>query len=100
MSKFDLHNLCIAEGPDFRHAFETAVPSGNIDIAPSILGVVGFHPPGQIDGRLLDDAMIPLPDQAPALATRPTDFLRAVHGDWRQGLVITHVGGTAYFEEQ
>jgi predicted AlkP superfamily pyrophosphatase or phosphodiesterase len=97
MSKFDVHNLCIAEGPDFRQAFETAVPSGNVDIAPSILGVIGFRPPSQIDGRLLDDAMIPLPDQVP---TRPTDFLRAMHGDWRQELVITHVGGTAYFEEQ
>ncbi len=100
MNRFDVHNLCIAEGPDFRHAFETAVPSGNVDIAPSILGIVGFHPPSQIDGRVLDEAMIPLSDQVPDLSRRPPDFLRAMHDDWRQSLVITHVGGTVYFDAQ
>jgi arylsulfatase A-like enzyme len=100
MSRFDIHNLCIAEGPDFRHAFETAVPSGNIDIAPSILGIVGLRPPNQIDGRLLGDAMIPLPDQVTDLPRRPTDFLRTMHDHWQQSLVITHVGGTVYFDEQ
>ena len=100
MNRFDVHNLCIAEGPDFRHAFETAVPSGNVDIAPSILGIVGFHPPSQIDGRVLEEAMIPLSGQVPDLPRRPPDFLRAMHDDWRQSLVITHVGGTVYFDEQ
>ncbi len=100
MNRFDAHNSCIAQGPDFRHAFETTVPSGNIDIAPSILGIVGFHLPNQIDGRLLDDAMVPLPDQVPALPRRPTDFLHAMHDDWQQSLVITHLRDTVYFDEQ
>ena len=100
MSRFDVHNVCIAEGPDFRHAFETAVPSGNIDIAPSILGIVGSGPPNQIDGRRLDEAMIRPSDQVRDLPRPPTNFLRAMHDDWRQSLVVTHVGGTVYFDEQ
>jgi arylsulfatase A-like enzyme len=100
LNRFDVHNLCVAEGPDFRRAFETAVPSGNIDIAPSIIGIVGLLPPSQIDGRRLDDAMIPLSDKGPELPRRPTDFLHAMHDDWQQSLVITHVGATVYFDEQ
>jgi arylsulfatase A-like enzyme len=100
MSRFDVRNVCIAEGPDFRHAFETAVASGNIDIAPSILGIVGLRLPTQIDGRLLEDAMIRPSDQVPDLPRRPTDFLRAMHEGWQQNLAITHVAGTVYFDEQ
>jgi len=100
MSRFDVRNVCIAEGPDFRHAFETAVASGNIDIAPSILGIVGLRLPTQIDGRLLEDAMIRPSDQVTDLPKRPTDFLRTRHEGWQQNLAVTHVAGTVYFDEQ
>ena len=100
MSRFDVRNVCIAEGPDFRHAFETAVASGNIDIAPSILGIVGLRLPTQIDGRLLEDAMIRPSDQVTDLPRRPTDFLRTMHEGWQQNLAITHVAGTVYFDEE
>src|ERR1019366_433134 len=32
LSPFDMHNMCIAAGPDFRKGAQDDLPSGNIDI--------------------------------------------------------------------
>ncbi|HTI69540.1 MAG TPA: alkaline phosphatase family protein, partial [Candidatus Limnocylindria bacterium] len=40
LSRFDLHNTLIASGPDFKPAFVSETPSGNIDIAPTVLSIL------------------------------------------------------------
>ncbi len=43
LSRFDMHNMLIAAGPDFRHGETDNLPSGNVDLTPTILAVLGIR---------------------------------------------------------
>src|SRR5438094_9569302 len=57
LSSFDMHNTLIAAGPDFKHGEVDDLPSGNVDLAPTILQILGIKTPEKIDGRILSEAM-------------------------------------------
>ena len=52
----DVHNTLIGSGPDFAAAFTDTLPSGNVDVAPTIAKILGFELP-QADGRPLLEAL-------------------------------------------
>ena len=58
LSRFDMHNTLIAAGPDFRRGGVDDLPTGNVDLAPTILQILRINPPQQLDGRLLSEAMV------------------------------------------
>jgi predicted AlkP superfamily pyrophosphatase or phosphodiesterase len=100
LSRFDMHNTLIAAGPDFRRGEMVDLPSGNVDLAPTILRILEIIPPQQLDGRILSEAMINIdmpalkPENKTIEATR--DFSS---GRWRQSLQISSVGSTLYLDE-
>ena len=55
-SPIDVHNTLIAFGPDFREGMKDALPSGNVDVAPTIAGILGVELP-HADGRPLLEAL-------------------------------------------
>ncbi len=57
LSPFDMHNTCIAAGPDFKTGLVSATPSGNTDLAPTILHLLGIPAPGAMDGRVLQESL-------------------------------------------
>src|SRR5947208_5163678 len=57
LSPFDMHNMLVAAGPDFRSGVTTVLPSGNVDIAPTVLCILGIKPPQPMDGRVLSEAL-------------------------------------------
>ena len=57
LSRFDLHNTLVAAGPDFKRGFISPLPSGNIDVAPTVLAILGVEQPRQMDGRVLHEAI-------------------------------------------
>jgi arylsulfatase A-like enzyme len=56
LSPYDVHNTLIAAGPDLRRGFEDDLPTGNVDLAPTILHLVGIAAPPQFQGRMLAEA--------------------------------------------
>jgi predicted AlkP superfamily pyrophosphatase or phosphodiesterase len=52
----DVHATLIAYGPDFRERFKDPLPSGNVDVAPTVARILGLSLPGA-DGRPLLEAM-------------------------------------------
>ena len=97
LSKFDMHNILIAAGPDFRRAQTDELPSGNVDLAPTVLAILGIKPATAMDGRVLSEMM-----NAPPLKSE-TQTIEATRkfsgGTWRQHLTISRVGTTEYFDE-
>jgi hypothetical protein len=95
-----MHNTLVAAGPDFRTAVVDRLPSGNTDIAPTVLWILGVKQPKSMDGRVLGEAMlnteINLKSYEPTHleATRMTE--KSV---WRQYLNINEVNGVVYFDE-
>jgi len=98
LSKFDMHNTLIAAGPDFHQDEADELPSGNVDLAPTILAVLGIKSPAAMDGRFLAEAMA----SAEPLRSK-TETLEAKRkfpgGTWQQTLTISYVGSTVYFDE-
>jgi arylsulfatase A-like enzyme len=100
LSKFDMHNLLIAAGPDFRRAETDELPSGNVDLAPTVLAILGIQSAAAMDGRILSEATStsktapsqPVKETMEATKKYPT-------GTWRQHLRISRVGSTVYFDE-
>jgi arylsulfatase A-like enzyme len=55
-SPIDVHNTLIASGPDFRANFTDTLPSGNVDVAPTVAAILGVSLP-RADGRPLFEAL-------------------------------------------
>jgi hypothetical protein len=56
-SSAELHNTLIASGPSFASGLRSDLPSGNIDIAPTVLALLGIPIPEHFDGRVLHEAL-------------------------------------------
>jgi len=99
LSRFDMHNTLIAAGPDFKRGEVNDLASGNVDLAPTILQILGIKPPQKMDGRILSEAMtIVIPSGQPEIKRiEATKHFRS--GTWRQWLQISRVGSTIYLDE-
>jgi len=102
LSRFDMHNTLIAAGPDFRRGQTDDLTTGNVDLAPTILHILGIKPPQEMDGRVLSEAMVSV-DQVAAGRKTETKTIEAkkefTAGTWRQSLRISRVGSTIYLDE-
>lgn len=100
LSRFDLHNICVAQGPDFKRGLRSTTASGNTDIAPTALRILGLTAPVKMDGRVLAEAMT-LNDNIPR-AEIPAEMLAEIRLEnklWKQYLKISRVNGVIYFDE-
>jgi arylsulfatase A-like enzyme len=78
------------------------LPSGNVDLAPTILRILEITAPRQLDGRVLSEAMVDIdsvstvlkPERKTIEAMKDFSF-----GSWRQTLQISRVGSTIYLDE-
>jgi len=91
------------------------LPTGNVDLAPTILRILGIKPPQPLDGRILSEAMAaPASLREAAAGTANADPGAAglkpetktievqkdfPSGRWRQSLQISRVGSTIYLDE-
>ncbi len=58
-SPTDIHNTLIAAGPDFRKSWSDPLPTGNVDVAPTVARLLDLELP-QADGRVLEEALTTL----------------------------------------
>jgi arylsulfatase A-like enzyme len=103
LSPFDVHNTLVAAGPSFRCGRNDELASGNIDIAPTVLHILGLSRPEPFDGRVLAEALTEADTEKVPAPTPTATTQRAQHvlGDhvWQQYLRVTRVGETEYIDE-
>ena len=100
LSPFDLHNTLVAAGPDFKPAFASELPSGNVDLAPTVLEILGVAPPSPMDGRVLAEALVT--GQAITMRSEPQTLEAARDLGfrvWHQFLKLSRVGSSVYYDE-
>jgi predicted AlkP superfamily pyrophosphatase or phosphodiesterase len=96
LSPYDMHNTLIAVGPSFKPGFVSQTPSGNLDIAPTILALLGLPDQAQkLDGRILAES---LRNSTVAPPTPVTQTIEAQNktGQWTQSLTLTNCGKSTY----
>ena len=69
-SPIDVHNTLIAKGPGFKTGAKMSLPSGNVDLAPTVARLFGLAMP-RADGRVLNEALAqPSGGSAPSVVRR------------------------------
>ncbi|MHA2066358.1 MAG: alkaline phosphatase family protein [Candidatus Thorarchaeota archaeon] len=57
ISPYEINNVLVATGPHFKQRTKTVIPSGTVDLLPTILHLLGLTPPEAVDGRVLVEAL-------------------------------------------
>ncbi len=101
MSPFDIHNTLIAAGPDIVAGLRSELPSGNVDVAPTLYHLLGIEPPSKLDGRVLSEALA----DGGGAATPPETTRKEATRDlpngkkWTQWIQTTTLGDKTYLDE-
>ena len=101
MSKHEMNNVMIAWGPGFKRGITLDVPSGNIDVAPTILNLLGLPVGDAMDGRVLAEALGggPDPETVDWSAELYNTERRLKEKVYRQQIKLSVVGGTTYVDQ-
>ncbi len=100
LSRFELHNTLIAAGPGIRRDFVDMLPSGNADVAPTVLALLAISSPSEMDGRVLEEALSGNERFSAQLISETLKARhRGEHKAWRQYLHLTRLGSHVYLDE-
>jgi len=91
-SPYDVHNTLIAAGPDFREHATSGVPTGNVDIAPTVLRLLGLPIPPSMTGRVIAEALRSGPAPASVRVDHTTESVRNADGSY---VLTAHVSAAA-----
>jgi predicted AlkP superfamily pyrophosphatase or phosphodiesterase len=96
MSPWNVRNTLLAWGPDFKRRATVRGPAGNVDVAPTILALLGLDPAG-CDGRVLGEALAggPDPEQVPVVTRVHT----VEAAGYRAALQVSDVDGRRYVDK-
>lgn len=79
-SPLEMRNTLIAAGPSLKRGIVSHVPSGNIDLAATLLHLLGIAVPDHMEGRVLREAVAggPAPEEVGWVQDRA--YAKIVHG--------------------
>ncbi|HTO11325.1 MAG TPA: alkaline phosphatase family protein [Candidatus Binatia bacterium] len=95
MSPWNVRNTLLAWGPHFKRGVKVGAPAGNVDIAPTILALLGLDAEG-LDGRVLAEALADGPD--PERDVETTTY-RVGTGEHRTAIQVSVAGGRRYVDK-
>ena len=96
MSRHEMNNVLLARGPSFKQGTAVDSPSGNIDLAPTVLELLGLPGAEDMDGRVLREALIDGPD--PHEVEWSTEVFTAQRPSYQQEITVSKVGPTTYVD--
>ena len=97
MSRHEMRNALFARGGGFKRGARVQSPTGNIDLAPTILELLGMSGEA-MDGRVLSEALA----DGGAMDWQTTTHRaerRFDDGTYRQSITVSTVGNTTYVDE-
>jgi arylsulfatase A-like enzyme len=95
-SPYDIYNTLIAAGPDFRERATSTLPTANVDLAPTLLRLLGIAPPASMSGRVIEEG---LRNGSPPPPVRQTsEIARSVDGKYTLTAHVSLVGMYRYLD--
>ncbi len=95
ISSWELRNTLVMAGAGIRRGIRSAVPAGNVDVAPTLLRLLGLPIPPTMQGRVLGEA---LACESPTTETTAHDVASIDEGDVRTELCWSTVDGHHYLD--
>lgn len=97
-SPYDIHTTLIAAGPDFREHATSDVPTANVDIAPTLLHLLGMKPAPTMTGRVIEEALRSGPPLASVRIDHVAATVRTPDGSYELTAHISKAAGHAYLD--
>ena len=97
-SPFDIHATLVAAGPDLREGAVIDVPSGNADVAPTFLYLLGIEAPSSMQGRVLLEALKAGPDPTNIDIEGAEITVENAEGSYVLTAVVSVVDGRRYLD--
>lgn len=94
VSPYDMHAFLLASGPSFREGIATSVPTGAVDLAPTVLDILRMPIPSTVDGRVLQEGLVSPEGDAPEW--KDETVTAEISGSDVRRLLIHRVGSTSY----
>jgi arylsulfatase A-like enzyme len=85
-SPYDIHNTLMAAGPDFRERATSDLPTANVDIAPTVLKLLGLRPAPSMAGRVIEEGL-----RGGAAVPRKTERREVVATSDRRYMLTAHI---------
>ena len=100
-SPYDVNNTLIAWGPSFKQGVVSAAPCGIVDVAPTVLRLLGLPFAASMQGRVLDELLRdgPGPDALPVTRSAREALLMTPDGLRRQTAAYSTVAGHTYLDQ-
>ena len=99
MSRHETRNVFFAKGPDFKQSAAVDTPTGNVDLAPTILHILGLSGGETMYGRIIQEALRGGPDSIEWQTTTHEAERSTPHGRYRQAVTVSRAGNTVYVDE-
>lgn len=97
-SPYDIHNTLMAAGPDFREHASSEVPTANVDIAPTLLYLLGMKPASTMTGRVIEEALRNGPSIASIRVDHEAEAVKTPDGSYELTAHISKAAGHAYLD--
>ena len=97
-SPYDVHSTLIAAGPDFREHAASDVPTGNADLAPTLLRLLGLEIPATMTGRVIEEGLRTARSSAPVRIEQTTETVRTADGGYQLTAHFTSAAGHRYLD--
>ncbi len=99
ISPHETRNIFFARGPRFRKSATVAGPTGNVDLAPTILHLLGLPGADAMQGRILHETLSDGPDSVDWHTTTHEAERTTTDGLYRQSITLSHAAGTLYVNQ-
>jgi hypothetical protein len=97
-SPYDLHAFLAMAGPDIAERQITTLPTGAVDLTPTVLQLLGIEPRQPFDGRVLWEALRVADGEPGSHHTEPIGPASAHPDGFAPEIVIEYVGRTSYVD--
>ena len=99
MSRHETRNIFFARGPAFKQSAAVANPTGNVDLAPTVLRLLDLPGGEAMHGRILHEALQGGPDTVEWQTTTHEAERNTPNGRYQQAITVSRVGATLYVDE-
>jgi arylsulfatase A-like enzyme len=97
-SPYDIHNTLIAAGPDFREHAQSTVPTGNVDLAPTLLRLLGLNVPKTMTGRVIEEGLKNGAAPTSVRVEHSAETVKTPNGSYELTAHLSTVGGYRYLD--
>ena len=99
MSPHETRNVMFARGPSFKQSAAIDTPTGNVDVAPTILRLLGLPGGEAMAGRVLWETLRGGPDAVDWRTETHQAERNTPGGRYRQAVTVSRVGATLYVDK-